>query len=515
MLLGRSQGVFMNEQDIRSFARQSVTIICAALLASFSFGLPLTAQDAMSAPAPEAQQPAPFQQLTSDQLDDLVAPIALYPDPLLSQVLVASTYPLEVMEASQWLQQNQGLQGQALLDAARQQNWDPSVQALVAFPDVLSRFASNVSWTTALGNAFLAQQADVMNAVQLMRARAQANGRLSSDPEQTVTTQTQNGQAAIDIVPANPQVIYVPQYNPAYIWGPPAWGYYPDLYYPAVSYGFGFYPGIYVNSLFFGWGGWGGWGWGPNWFGSSIFLNTGFFNRYGFGNFYGVYGRGGIWAHNPYHRLGVPYPNERLGQRFGGNYIARGGGIHAGAGIGAQRGAGFAGGQFRGSQSFAAGRNGGNWQRFSGSTGAPRGGAVNGGQFRGSQSFAGGGGQRFQGSSGAAASGAFNGANRVAPQGQSFGRSSSQGFAGSGRSFGNTPAYRSPSFSGSRGFSNSQSSSRSFSGASRSFGGGGGSSFSGGGARSFGGGGSRSFGGGGSQGGGGGSHSGGGHGGRR
>lgn len=523
----------MNEQAIRYFARQGISLVCAALLVSFPLGPPLAAQVAAPAPPPEAEQPAPAPQLTPDQLDDLVAPIALYPDPLLSELLVASTYPLEVMEASQWLQQSQGVQGQARMDAARQQNWDPSVQALVAFPDVLSRLASNVSWTTALGDAFLAQQADVMSAVQRMRARAQANGHLSSDPEQTVTTQAQNGQTAIDIMPANPQVIYVPQYNPAYIWGPPAWGYYPDLYYPAVGFGLGFFPGIYLNSLFFGWGGWGGWGWGPNWFGSSIFLNAGFFNRYGFHTFYSGYGRGGFWAHNPYHRLGVPYPNSQLGQRFGGNYIARGGGIRAGVGIGAQRGAGIAGGQFRGSQSFAAGRNGGNWQRFGGSAGATRGGAVGGGQFRGSQSFAGAAGQHFGGSNGAPRSGAFGGSTRIAPQGQSFGRGSSQGFAGGSRSFGSAPAYRPPSFSGSRSFSGSQPSFRSFSGAQSS--GGGGRSFSGGGVRSFGGGGSRSFGGGfqgggggshaagggshggggGSHGGGGGSHGGGGHGGRR
>src|SRR5215467_2960957 len=109
------------------------------------------------------------------------------------------------------------------MDAANQQNWDPSVQALVAFPDVLNRLSSDISWTTDLGNAFLAQQADVMAAIQRMRERAQANGKLVSTSQQVVTTQTQGGQSAIVIQPANPDVIYVPVYSPYYVWGPPAW----------------------------------------------------------------------------------------------------------------------------------------------------------------------------------------------------------------------------------------------------------------------------------------------------
>ena len=264
-----------------------------------------------------AQQPAPPAQLLSpEQLDTLVAPIALYPDALLSQVLVASTYPLEVVEAQQWLQRNGSLRGQQLTDAARQQNWDASVQAMVAFPDVLTMLNQDVQWTTALGNAFLAQQSDVMAAVQRMRARAQANGKLATTPQQTVTTETQGGQTAIDIAPADPQVIYVPEYDPAYVWGPPAWGYYPPLYY--AGYGFGFYPGINIGLCFGGWGGWGwggwGWGWGPNWFGGSVFVNGGFFNHYGFrgGLYAGGFGGRGAWQHDASHRLGVSYPNGQL-----------------------------------------------------------------------------------------------------------------------------------------------------------------------------------------------------------
>src|SRR4029077_4153569 len=128
-----------------------------------------------------------------------------------------------------WLQQNSNLHGTQLMDAARQQNWDPSVQALVALPDVLTMLTRDVRWTTDLGNAYLAQQNDVMAAVQRMRVRARQRGRLSSTPQQTVTTEQQNGQSAVVIEPTDPQVIYVPQYNPVYVWGPPVWGYYPPL----------------------------------------------------------------------------------------------------------------------------------------------------------------------------------------------------------------------------------------------------------------------------------------------
>src|SRR5579864_4347336 len=167
--------------------------------------------------------PPPGQVLTPDQLDDLVAPIALYPDELLSQIMVACTYPLEVVEAYQWLQRNPGLTGPALTQAAQQQNWDPSVQALVVFPDVMKRLNDDVTWTTNLGNAFLAQQQDVMDAVQRMRAMAQQSGKLASTPQETVTSGTVDGQPEIDIVPTDPNIIYVPVYDPGWIWGPAVW----------------------------------------------------------------------------------------------------------------------------------------------------------------------------------------------------------------------------------------------------------------------------------------------------
>jgi len=341
--------------NVKTIGRQTLSVVCAMLLFLFPAGAISFAQDAPgagNAPPPESAPP-PAASWSPNQLANLVAPIALYPDALLSQVLVASTYPLEIVEAGQWLQQNRNLQGQQLVDAARQQNWDPSIQALVVFPDVIARLNSDIRWTTDLGNAFLAQQADVMNAVQGLRSQAMAAGKLNSNAQETVSRQSQNGQTAIDIQPANPQVVYVPTYNPEYVWGPPLYGYYPPLYYPAFGFGFGFGPGIYIGS-FFGGLGWGGWGWGPNWFGGGIVLNGFFFNHYGFHGYYGGF-RGGAWAFNPAHRMGVPYANRTVANRFGGNFAGRSAapGARSFAGNSFARGPASSG--FRGSSAYAGG----------------------------------------------------------------------------------------------------------------------------------------------------------------
>src|ERR1700689_2474377 len=152
----------------------------------------------------------PGQRLSPQQLDDLVAPIALYPDPLLGEVLAASTYPMEIAEAQQWVIDHPKWKPSKLMDEAKKQRWDPSIQGLVAFPDVLAHLTQDMAWTTQLGNAFLAGQADVMKAVQRMRAKAEAKGTLHSTPQETVTTQNQGGQSAITIEPANPDVWDVP-----------------------------------------------------------------------------------------------------------------------------------------------------------------------------------------------------------------------------------------------------------------------------------------------------------------
>ena len=270
--------------------------------------------------------PPPGQTLTPDQLDDLVAPIALYPDELLSQIMVAATYPLEVVEAFQWTQRNPGLTGPALTEAAQQQNWDPSVQALVVFPDVMKRLNDDVTWTTNLGNAFLAQQNDVMDAVQRMRQRAQQAGRLQSTPQLNVQTTNQNGQPYIDIEPADPDVMYVPVYDPAWIWGPPLWYPYPRWYWPPRSFlrggmYFGFGGGINVG-LFFGsgWHGWGGWGWHPGWGDRRVIVNNTFIHQIQFQ-------RPKPWQRawdqrvgaRSGHRGGVPYANPGLRDQYRGN----------------------------------------------------------------------------------------------------------------------------------------------------------------------------------------------------
>ncbi len=269
------------------------------------------------------QQPPPDQTLAPDQLDGLVAPIALYPDPLLGQILVASTYPLELVQANQWLQQNPGLSGPALTQAAEQQQWDPSIQALVVFPEVITRLNQDVRWTTNLGNAFLDQQPAVMDAVQRMRLRAQQAGRLPSTNQEIVTESNESGQPIVDIEPANPQMMYVPEYDPAYMWGPSPYYPYAQWSYPSYSaFGgayFGFGLGISMGTYFGGgWGGWGGWGWQPGWSNHTVVVNNNFihrnnFNSSGLGNLSG----NTAWSHQPTHRAGVPYSNAAVSGRFG------------------------------------------------------------------------------------------------------------------------------------------------------------------------------------------------------
>ena len=198
--------------------------------------------------------------LTTEQLDQLVAPIALYPDSLVAQVLMASTYPLEVVEAARWVKANPGLKDKALEAALQKQSWDPSVKSLAAFPQTLDMMNDKLDWTTQLGNAFLAQQSDVMNAVQVLRKRAKDAGNLDSNKQQTVKVEdTSSGTQSQTIIiePASPQVVYVPTYNPTIVYG--AWPYpaYPPFYwYPpgyrymssAISFGAGMagVPGVVV-----------------------------------------------------------------------------------------------------------------------------------------------------------------------------------------------------------------------------------------------------------------------------
>src|SRR6201987_799504 len=161
--------------------------------------------------------------LPPDQLDSLVAPIALYPDPLLAQALAASTYPLEIIQLQQWLDKNKNLKDKALADAVAKESWDPSIQALAALPDVVKRLADDFQWTTDLGNAFLAQQSDCMDAVQRMRKKAQDKGNLKSTKQQKVETQVIESKSVIVVEQADPQVVYVPSYDPVIVYGAPVY----------------------------------------------------------------------------------------------------------------------------------------------------------------------------------------------------------------------------------------------------------------------------------------------------
>ena len=163
-----------------------------------------------------------------------MAPIALYPDPLLSQTLVASTYPLEVIQLQQWLAQHKGLKDKALADAVKKQDWDPSIQALAALPEVVKLLAENIKWTTDLGNAFLVQQSDVMDAVQRMRKKAKDAGNLKSSEQVRVETKTVESTQVIVVEQASPTVVYVPSYNPTVVYGAPVYAY-PPIAYPAAG----------------------------------------------------------------------------------------------------------------------------------------------------------------------------------------------------------------------------------------------------------------------------------------
>jgi hypothetical protein len=470
--------------DRAGSSTQRAVALCGAVLIAVSMGFAQAPPGAPQGPT-GAQQGAP-PLMSPDQLDNLVAPVALYPDPLLSQVLAASTYPLEVVEAQQWLALNANLQGAQLMDAARVQNWDPSVQALVAFPDALKLLNSDIRWTTDLGNAFLAQQSDVMNAVQAMRARAQSNGRLETTPQQVVTTDIQDNQSAIEIMPADPQVVYVPTYNPAYVWGPPVWGAYPDLWYPdGFGFGFGYGPGIYMGSFFPGWGGWGGWGWGCGWFGNGLFVNSGFFNQYGFrggfgGGFGGRFGsRGfggrGAWAHDPGHRMGVPYPNRTVSGRFNSSRFVGNGanGRQAGGGFNGRQAGGQGNRQFSNiSRSNSAPVVGGRSNNASQVGGQPNRGAASSQTNGGWRSFNGNNGATTNGSAGVSRQASPNVSRGNYQSGGQYNRAS-----GAAQSFRGQQSYNrssAPAYSGSRGQNSSAqrfnaAPSRSFSAPTRSY----------------------------------------------
>jgi uncharacterized membrane protein YgcG len=286
--------------------------LVAALLA---VTVPALAQQATTAAASQAAPAAPAAKTFSQQeLDELLAPIALYPDALLAQVLMASTYPLEVVEAARWVKANPGLKDKALEDALQKQTWDPAVKSLTTLPQVLTMMNEKLDWTQKLGDAFLAQQADVMKTAQNLRAKAQAAGNLKSTPEQTVKTEKEGDKTVYIIESAKPEVVYVPTYNPATIYGTWWYSYPPPYYYYPPGYGYGaglaFATGVVVGAAI-----WGNCGWGHN----EININ-----RTNYNNFNRTNISNDKFQHNSEHRKGVSYRDNATAQKYnrGGNQAA-------------------------------------------------------------------------------------------------------------------------------------------------------------------------------------------------
>ncbi len=304
-------------QSTRASMRGALVIFWAVVLAAGSMLAELA-----SAPLANAQSPAgtaaPL--IPPDQLDSLVAPIALYPDPLLAQTLAASTYPLEIIQLQQFLSRNPGLKDKALADAVQKQPWDPSIQALAATPEVAKRLADDIQWTTDLGNAFLAQESDVMAAVQRMRKSAMDKNVLKTTEQQVVQTKVVETQTVVVIEPANPQVIYVPTYSPVVVWGPPIYPY-PPIYYPPPPPPGSLFLAFGIGVAMGAWWGGGGYGWNCGWgrYGSVTINNNNTFIRNtnirtGNTNI----GSGNRWQHRPEHRGGAPYRDRATADRFGG-----------------------------------------------------------------------------------------------------------------------------------------------------------------------------------------------------
>jgi hypothetical protein len=256
----------------------------------------------MSLPPTAGQASAPA--FNQQELDQMLAPVALYPDALLAQVLMAATYPLEVVEAARWAQQHNGLTGTALQDALQGQPWDQSVKSLCAFPAVLDRMSQGLAWTQKLGDAFIDQQQQVMDTVQGLRSKAQAAGYLQSNPQQTVALDNN----AITIMPASPQIVYVPTYDPSFVYGGWWWPAYPP-YYPSYwgpGLGAGFFWGAGVVAGVALWGGF-------DWHRHEVNIRVHRYNEFNHTHITDNH-----WHHDEGHRGSVPYRGMAAQQRYGG-----------------------------------------------------------------------------------------------------------------------------------------------------------------------------------------------------
>jgi hypothetical protein len=290
--------------------RTSVILAIAGIMALMN-ALDVCAQTYVNQPPAGQAQPAPSgARFTAAQLDQMLAPIALYPDALLGQILMASTYPLEIVEADRWVKspRNAALTGSDLDNALKSQPWDPSVKSLVPFPQILHMMDNNLSWTEQLGDAFLAEQPAVMDSVQHLRKEAEAAGNLRSTHYETVTTEG----SEIIIEPAEPDIVFVPVYDPFVVFG--AWPFpaFPPFFFPGffdvdvvVVGGVGFF-GVDIDRPFWGWNRW-------DWDRHEIFVDRDRFNEI---NVNQPPIDRDTWRHDPFHRHGVPYRDEQTRDRF-------------------------------------------------------------------------------------------------------------------------------------------------------------------------------------------------------
>jgi hypothetical protein len=284
-----------------------------ATVLSLALVTPIPAQPQPATPAAPAPK-STAKTFSQQELDQLLAPIALYPDAVLVQILMASTYPLDIILAERWVKANTSLKDKALQDALQQQPWDPSVKSLTVFPQVLTMMSEKLDWTQKLGDAFLADQQGVMATAQVLRGKAVAQGSLKDSNEQKVITETQNNTTIIKIEPANPEVVYVPTYNPAVFYGtwpypayPPYYWYPPAYYYPPGYVWGGALLGFTAGAII------GGALWGnANWGGGDININTNRFNDFNRTNI-----SDGKWKHNSDRRGAVPYRDKGVAQQYG------------------------------------------------------------------------------------------------------------------------------------------------------------------------------------------------------
>ncbi|UYN93353.1 MAG: DUF3300 domain-containing protein [Enhydrobacter sp.] len=264
------------------------------------------------APASAQADRPPF---SPEELDQMLAPIALYPDAVLSQIMMAATYPLEVVEAARWSQTNPNVKGDAAIAAVQQMRWDASVKSLVAFPPVLAQMNDQLQWTQNLGDAMISQEADVADSIQRLRARASDAGNLKTGKEQVVSTQAQGSDRIIVIEPADPQVVYVPSYNPTWVYG--SWPYpaYPPYYWPlggALATGFLWGLGFAAAGALFG-----GWAWGYGRGSSYVNVNVNRATNIDRNFDRTKVGSGNRWQHNVDHRRGVAYRDTAARDRYG------------------------------------------------------------------------------------------------------------------------------------------------------------------------------------------------------